>query len=127
MNGIPWILVAILVAIVLLGVVMVVVLRKRRQPTRLDYRNYFVMGVIWLATGVVLSLLPWFLHGEVSLWFGLFFLVMGLAYTIFGLVNREKWGKQVEVSSTTTRNMMIGMILVGLLLVLCIELFALYR
>ena len=127
MNGIPWILVAILVIFVLLGTVMVVVVRKRKQPRRLDYRNYFVMGVVSLATGVVLSLLPWFLHGEVSLWFGLFFLVMGLAYTIFGLVNREKWGKQVEVPATTTRNLMIVTILVGLLLVLGIELFALYR
>ena len=126
MNGTPWILAAILVTLVLLGIVMVVVVRKRKQPRRLDYRNYFVMGVVWLATGVVLSLLPWFLHEEVSLSMGGFFLVMGLAYTIIGVVNREKWGKQVEVPATTTRNMMIA-ILVLALLVLGITLFVVYR
>jgi len=64
MNGIPWVLVAILVILALLGVVAVVAIRKRKQPTRVDYRNYFVMGVVFLATGVFLILLPWFLHGK---------------------------------------------------------------
>jgi hypothetical protein len=57
---------------------------------------------------------------------GGFVLVMGLAYTISGLLNREKWGKQVEVPATTTRNMTIA-ILVLALLVLGIALFVVYR
>ena len=126
MNGIPWVLVAILVTLVLLGIIVVVAIRKRKQPRRIDYRSYFVMGVVFLATGVFLILLPWFLHEEVSLSMGGFFLVMGLAYTIIGVVNREKWGKQVEVPATTTRNMMIA-ILVLALLVLGITLFVVYR
>jgi dolichyl-phosphate-mannose--protein O-mannosyl transferase len=126
MNGIPWVLVAILVILALLGVVAVVAIRKRKQPTRVDYRNYFVMGVVFLATGVFLILLPWFLHGEVSLPMGGFFLVMGLAYTISGLLNREKWGKQVEAPATTTRNMTI-VILILALLVVGVTLFVVYR
>ena len=125
MDSIPWILVAILVIVVLLAVVMVV--RKRKQPRRLDYRYYFVMGVAWLATGVFLLLLPWFLHEEVSLSIGGFFLVMGVAYTILGLVNKEKWGKQVEVPATTTRNMMIAIIVLAVLVVVVGELLVLYR
>jgi formate hydrogenlyase subunit 3/multisubunit Na+/H+ antiporter MnhD subunit len=125
LDSIPWILVTILVIVVLLAVVMVV--RKRKQPRRLDYRNYFVMGVVWLATGVFLLLLPWFLHEEVSLSIGGFFLVMGVAYTILGLVNREKWGKQVEVPATTTRNMMIAIIVLAILVVVVWELLVLYR
>ena len=125
LDSIPWILVTILVIVVLLAVVMVV--RKRKQPRRLDYRNYFVMGVAWLATGVFLLLLPWFLHEEVSLSIGGFFLVMGVAYTILGLVNREKWGKQVEVPATTTRNMMIAIIVLAILVVVVWELLVLYR
>jgi membrane protein CcdC involved in cytochrome C biogenesis len=126
MNGIPWVLVAILVILALLGVVAVVAIRKRKQPTRVDYRNYFVMGVVFLATGVFLILLPWFLHGEVSLPMGGFVLVMGLAYTISGLLNREKWGKQVEAPATTTRNMTI-VILILALLVVGVALFVVYR
>jgi len=125
LDSIPWILVTILVIVVLLAVVMVV--RKRKQPRRLDYRNYFVMGVVWLATGVFLLLLPWFLHEEVSLSIGGFFLVMGVAYTILGLVNKEKWGKQVEVPATTTRNMMIAIIVLAILVVVVWELLVLYR
>jgi len=126
MNGIPWVLVSILVILALLGVVAVVAIRKRKQPTRVDYRNYFVMGVVFLATGVFLILLPWFLHGEVSLPMGGFVLVMGLAYTISGLLNREKWGKQVEAPATTTRNMTI-VILILALLVVGVALFVVYR
>lgn len=122
MNGIPWILVAILVTLVLLGVVMFVFVRKRPQPRRMNYRNYFVMGVVWIPTGLVLSLLPWLLHGEDLSVIGLFFVVMGLAYTTLGLVNRDKWGKRIEVPTRTTGNLMILMILVGVLLVVGLEL-----
>jgi len=126
MNAIPWVLVAILVTLVLLAVVMVVAVRRRKQPRRIEYRNYFVTGVVFLATGLVLSLLPWFLHEEVSLSMGGFFIVMGLGYTISGLVNRGKWGTQVEVPATTTRNMIIVAVLVALL-VLGVAVLALYR
>ena len=117
MNGIPWILVAILVTLVLLGVAMVVVVRKRKQPRVVDYRNYFVMGVVWIPTGLVLSLLPWVLHGEDFFFFGLFFVMIGLAYTIIGLVNRDKWGKQVEVSPTISKSLVLAVV-VGLLVFL---------
>jgi heme/copper-type cytochrome/quinol oxidase subunit 2 len=130
LDSIPWILVTILVIVGLLAVVMVVVVRKRKQPRRLDYRNYVVMGVVWLATGGFLSLLPWFLHEEASFSIGGFFLVMGLGYMIVGLLNRDKWGKQVEMSTTTTRNMiavLVTAIIVGVLFVLGTELFILYR
>jgi membrane protein CcdC involved in cytochrome C biogenesis len=126
MNGIPWILIAIFVTLVLLGIVVVVAVRRGKRPRRVDYRNYFVMGVVWLATGVVLSLLPWFLHGEVSFSIGLFFFAMGLAYTTIGLANRDKWGEQTELPRATTRKLMIIAVLVGALLVLGLELFALY-
>jgi len=124
-NSIPWVLVAILVTLVLLGIIAVVAIRKRKQLS-IDYRSYFVMGVAFLATGVFLVLLPWFLHEEVSLSMGGFFIVMGLAYTIIGLVNREKWGKHMEVPATRERNMMI-VILVLALLVIGIALFVVYR
>jgi len=85
------------------------------------------MGIIWLAFTPVMILLPWILHGEEpSLGFSFFF-VMGLAYVIIGLRNRDKWGKKVEVSPTASRKMM-GVIGVGvLILILGIVVFALFR
>jgi multisubunit Na+/H+ antiporter MnhB subunit len=108
MNDFPWILVAISLGLIL-ALLAVAVLRRRKEPRHIDYRNYFVMGIIWLAFTPVMILLPWILHGEEpSLGFSFFF-VMGLAYVIIGLRNRDKWGKKVEVSTTASRNM-IGII-----------------
>jgi dolichyl-phosphate-mannose--protein O-mannosyl transferase len=126
MNGIPWILIAILIAAILLGFVLVVFVRKRKQPRRVDYRNYFVMGVIWLAAAPVLTLLPWLLHGEEPFFMASFFLIMGSAYTIIGLLNRDKWGKQLEVSPATEKKMMIviGALVISLLAGIVVFLFA---
>jgi dolichyl-phosphate-mannose--protein O-mannosyl transferase len=126
MNGIPWILIAILVALVLFGIVALLAVRKRKEPRKIDCRNYFVTGVVWLATGLALSLLPWFLHGEVSFTMGGFFFVLGLAYAIKGLLNKDKWGTKVEVSPTTARSMMIVTIALCALIVLVFALFALF-
>jgi len=119
MNGFPWILVGIAVGLVTYALLMVAVIRRTKEPRRIDYRNYFVMGVIWLAFTPVMILLPWILHGEEpSLAFSFFF-VMGLAYVIIGLRNRDKWGKRVE-EPQKTRKMMIalGLALVGVLVAL---------
>jgi dolichyl-phosphate-mannose--protein O-mannosyl transferase len=124
LDSIPWILVAVLVIVVLLAVVMVVVVRERKQPRRLDYRNYFAMGVVWLATGIFLSLLPWLLHEEMPFIMGSFFLVMGLGCTIVGLLNRDKWGKQVEMSAT--RSMKLTIIIFGALVLLGLVAFTLF-
>ncbi len=121
MNSIPWILVAILVGVIVLGILMVVVVRRRKEPRRVDYRNYFVMGVIWLAFAPFLILLPWLLHGEEPFSMGYFFLMMGLGYTIIGLMNKDKWGKQVDVPPESRKKMMIVLglaALVGLLVTL---------
>jgi len=125
MNGIPWILVSILVVLVLLGIVMIVAARRRKGPRSVDYRNYFVMGVIWLALGPIMILLPWLLHGEEPSFAFSFFLVMGLAYAIVGLRNRDKWGKHVEVSPRANKSMVLIGVIVGLLF-LAIVVFTLF-
>ena len=119
MNGLPWILVGIAVGLVTLALLMVAIIRRRKEPRRIDYRNYFVMGIIWLAFTPVMILLPWILHGEEpSLGFSFFF-VMGLAYVIIGLRNRDKWGKQVEVPQKPRKKMIaVGLALVVVLVAL---------
>jgi dolichyl-phosphate-mannose--protein O-mannosyl transferase len=114
MNAIPWILVTILILAVLLGAVLLLIVRSK-QPRRVNYRSYFVMGIVWIPTGVVLSLLPWLLHGEDISFIGLFFVTVGLAYTAIGLINRDKWGKQVEESPAARKGLVL-VVVVGLLL-----------
>jgi len=126
MNGFPWILVGIAVGLVILALLMVAVIRRRKEPRRIDYRNYFVMGIIWLAFAPVMILLPWILHGEEPSFGFSFFFVMGLAYVIIGLRNRDKWGKKVEVSTTASRNMMVVIGVLVLAFILGIVVFILY-
>ena len=99
MNSIPWVLVGIVVGLVVLAIGMVVALRKRKEARTVDYRNYFVMGVIWVLSAPVMILLPWILHEEEPSFMpiGFVFLAMGVPYMIIGLGNKDKWGKQVEV------------------------------
>jgi LPXTG-motif cell wall-anchored protein len=100
MDTVPWILVAIGLLVLILGVV---VWKRRKESRPTDYRSYFTTGIIWIASGLILCLLPWLLHGEEFNSMGSFFLAMGLGYVIIGLINRDKWGKQVEVPPETRK------------------------
>jgi len=104
MNTVPWILVAIGLLVLILGVVF---WKRRKRPRPTDYRSYFTMGIVWIASGLILSLLPWLLHGEEFNSTGLFFFAMGLGYVVIGLINRDKWGKQVEVPPETRRKTLV--------------------
>ena len=126
MNGIPWVLVGIVVGIVVLAIGMVVAFRKRKEPRRVDYRNYFVMGVIWLLFAPVMVLLPWILHGEEPFFMGFFFLVMGIAYMIIGLRNRDKWGKQVEPPPRANKIVLGLAVILGILSLLGLVAFTLF-
>lgn len=125
MDAIPWVLVTVVILGVLLGVALLLIVRSK-QPRRVNYRSYFVMGVVWIPTGVVLSLLPWVLHGEDISFIGVFFITVGLAYMAIGLVNRDKWGKQIEESPAARKGLVLA-IIAGLLLlflgVIAFELF----
>ena len=81
MESIPWIMIAIGFFIILFGVLFVVLIKHRKKPIPTDYRTFFIMGVIWTAFGVVF-------------WEGMrFFLIMGIAFLIIGLANKDKWEK----------------------------------
>ena len=95
----PWILVAIGLLVLILGVVF----WKRKVSRQTDYRSYFATGIVGIASGAILFLLPWLLHGEEFNSIGSFFLAMGLGYVMIGLINRDKWGKQIEVPAETRK------------------------
>ena len=116
MNSIPWVLVGIAVGIVVLAIGMVVAFRRRKEARTVDYRNFFVMGVIWVLCALIMVLLPWLLHEEEPSFMpmGFVFLAMGIPYTIIGLRNRDKWGKQVQPPPKANK------IVLALVVILCI-------
>ena len=87
MNVIYPILLAIIVILVLTGIVVLLVWKKRKvEPSaEPDYRVFFILGICWLPLSVV------FISVEIAL--GYVFLVLGLAYLAIGLANRDKWKK----------------------------------
>ena len=128
MNSIPWVLVGIVVGLVVLAIGMVVAFRKRKEARTVDYRNYFVMGVIWVLSAPVMILLPWILHEEEPSFMpmGFVFLAMGVPYMIIGLANRDKWGKQVEVPHKVNKIVLAIVVILGVLALLGLVAFTLF-
>jgi hypothetical protein len=53
MRYIPWILVSIAVAAVILAILVVLIYKRKGWKRQVDYRIYFNMGKIWFPLGVV--------------------------------------------------------------------------
>ena len=51
--SIPWILVSIVVAVVILAILAIFVFKRKGWNSEVDYRRYFNMGIIWLPFGIV--------------------------------------------------------------------------
>lgn len=113
---VPWILVSIAVAAVILAVLAVLVLKRKGWEREVDYRSYFNMGIVWLPLGVVFYLI----FGNVI---GFWFLIMGLVYLSVGLRNRDKWGKPQKVSPTYQKALTVAIALGVILLALGIRVF----
>ena len=86
MDTWPLVVLMLLVGFVLVGVlVTIVVIRRRRgrEEAEVNYLAFFVMGLSLLPMGVVLSFVinPGFLG----------FIGLGAFYIVFGLSNKDKW------------------------------------
>jgi len=97
-----WILIAVGVLIVLLGVVYV--FSKNKRPT--DYYNLFVIGIIWVGFGLVANI-P-------ALW------TVGLVLMAIGGFNHDKWKKNRRTWKNMNKNekkfTIIGIVILTLLL-----------
>ncbi|MBN1149360.1 MAG: hypothetical protein JXA78_19015 [Anaerolineales bacterium] len=110
---IPWILIALLVGGLVtagLAVIFIMAGRKRQQGIALDYRTYFVIGITWLLMGGTMGAVT---GSTAYLGMG----VIGLAFLVIGLANRDKWQAPPawpDLSAEEQRARMI-LIAVGLL------------
>jgi len=115
---IPWILVSIAVAAIILAILGILFMKKKGWKREVDYRNYFNMGIVWLPLGVVFYTI---FENIVGLWF----LLVGLAYLSIGLKNRDKWGKPQKVSPKSQKILMISVLIGVIVLILGILVFEL--
>ena len=89
---IPWILIAIGLLIILIGVGFVIILKssKKKRPT--DYYNFFIMGLTWFPLGIV------FMTTIEDNSVGSFFFILGLVYMAIGLSHKKEWKKNHEAN-----------------------------
>ena len=94
MSELLLISVAILAILILVGILLTLVVWKKKKEGKLeepDYRAFFVMGIIWVPAGIV-SMFTSFLL-DIPFVIGMPLFAMGLIYLIVGLANRNRWKK----------------------------------
>ena len=115
---IPWILVSIAVAAIVLAILGILIMKKKGWKREVDYSNYFGIGVVWLPCGIVFYVI---FENTV----GIMFLLLGLAYLAIGLKNRDKWGKPQKVSPKSQKMLMVSVLIGVIVLILGILVFEL--
>ncbi len=86
---------AVILAIaVVTGILAVLMVRKRKKEGEqiVNYRAFFLLGIIWVPVSIVLMVVSFILQIPFYIGFPLF--ALGLVYLIVGLKNRDKWKKK---------------------------------
>ncbi len=83
----------ILAVAVVTGILAVLIVRKKKGEGKqiVNYRTFFILGIIWVPFSIVLMFVSFMLQIPFYIGFPLF--VVGLVYLILGLVNRATWKK----------------------------------
>jgi len=115
---IPWILVSIAVAAIVLAILGILIMKKKGWKRKVDYRTYFSIGIVWLTSGIAFYVI---FENTV----GLMFFLLGLAYLAIGLKNKDKWGKPQRVSPKSQKTLMISVLIGVVVLILVILVFEL--
>jgi len=84
----------VLALVIIMGIVMVLVARKRVKEglaVERSYRGLYIFGIIVVPVGIVLMAILFVF--QIPFFIGLPLFVVGLTYLIIGLANRSKWEK----------------------------------
>jgi len=95
-----WVLIAILIALILIGFLTFLLVKKKRRP--IDYYSWFIIGIIWIPIGIA--------TGNHFLW------ILGLAFIIVSLINKDKWEKNRRIWKNIDKNERRLMIIIAVIL-----------
>ena len=90
-----WFLVSVLGLLIALGILLALVVWKRRKAGIVEepnYRAFFIMGVVFFPVGLVWTIISFLT--DISLFIGMPLLSLGVIYLSIGLANRDKWMKK---------------------------------
>ena len=77
-------------ALVVLGLILTLVVFKKKKEGKMgepNYRAFFNIGMVLIPVGVVFMI-------AINPAIGIAFMAMGITYLAIGLANRDKWGKK---------------------------------
>lgn len=80
----------IVAALVVIGLILTLVVFKKKKEGKMgepNYQVFFNIGMIWIPVGVVFMI-------AINPAIGIAFMAMGITYLAIGLANRDKWGKK---------------------------------
>lgn len=100
-----WVMVAIILVIVFLGVVFGIINKFSKKKRPVDYFGIFIMGVIWLIIGVPLE-------NYALLILGAMFTIVGLAHKGLWDQNKIKWKKLNKKEKATRIKILVGILIV---------------
>ena len=118
--NIPWILVSIIVAAVILVILAIFIFKRKEWNSEVDYRRYFNMGIVWLPFGIIFYLI---FENPI----GLSFMIMGSVFLAVGLKHKDKWGTPQKISPNYQKIMMILVFFLILGVILGIIVFEMLR
>jgi len=87
-----WILISALIvaALVVIGLILTLVVFKKKKEGKMrepNYQVFFIIGIAWIPIGVFFMI-------TINIVMGIAFMSMGVAYLAIGLANRDKWEKK---------------------------------
>ncbi len=90
MTAMPWVLILIVGLILVLAVLIFSLYKHRKKNYRPDYRGLFILGVIFLFLGILMSLSV--------------FWILGVIYMIVGVVHKDQWKKNQRTWNKMKKN-----------------------
>ena len=95
MNDFPWVILGLIVGLILLGVLVTVIWKKKKAGELRDtnYRVIYILGLVFLPLGIIYEVVFFVSGTKVILVLGIAFVGMWLSYLAIGLGNRGKWRK----------------------------------
>ena len=107
-----YLIIAVLTGVLLVIALALLLLKMRRgEKFTPDYRAWFLIGLIWMVVGFVVSL-----STDNPGYYG--FTVMGLVFFALGLKNRDKWHERKSFADLTPAEQRIKLIGLGIAILL---------
>ena len=89
-----WISISALIvaALLVIGLILTLVVLKKKKEGKIgepNYKVFFIVGLAWIPIGAVFII-------TINIVMGVAFMGLGLSYMAIGLANRDKWEKKEE-------------------------------